>query len=103
MIRRAPAALVHAATGLARPRQSLLDECRVTLRLWPNDLDSNLHMSNSRYLLAIDLGRFGQRVLRRHERQPRRHAEALDGWRASRSIARAISEAPGSSVPSLSP
>ncbi len=34
------------ATGLARPRQSLLDECRVTLRLWLNDLDSNPHMNS---------------------------------------------------------
>ncbi len=45
------------ATGLARPRQNLLDECRVSLRVWPNDLDANLHMTNSRYLLAMDLGR----------------------------------------------
>lgn len=52
------------ATGLARPRQGLLDECRVSLRVWPNDIDANLHMNNSRYLLAMDLGRwdFGLRT-----------------------------------------
>jgi acyl-CoA thioesterase FadM len=26
--------------------------------VWPNDLDSNLHMNNGRYLLAMDLGRW---------------------------------------------
>ncbi len=46
------------ATSLARPRQGLLDESRVSLRVWPNDVDSNLHMNNSRYLLAMDLGRW---------------------------------------------
>jgi acyl-CoA thioesterase FadM len=46
------------ATDLARPRQGVLDECRVSLRVWPNDLDSNLHMNNGRYLLAMDLGRW---------------------------------------------
>jgi len=46
------------ARGLARPRLDPLDECRVALRVWPNDLDSNLHMNNSRYLLAMDLGRW---------------------------------------------
>ncbi len=46
------------ATGLVRPRLGVLDECRVKLRVWPNDLDVNLHMNNSRYLLAMDLGRW---------------------------------------------
>lgn len=46
------------ASGLAKPRQDLVGECRVALRVWPNDLDSNLHMNNSRYLLAMDLGRW---------------------------------------------
>ncbi len=46
------------ATGFARPRLGLLDEGRVSLRVWPNDLDVNLHMNNSRYLLAMDLGRW---------------------------------------------
>jgi acyl-CoA thioesterase FadM len=46
------------ASGLVKPRKGPLDECRVALRVWPNDLDSNLHMNNSRYLLAMDLGRW---------------------------------------------
>ena len=46
------------ASGLARPRHDPLDESRVSLRVWPNDLDINLHMNNSRYLLAMDLGRW---------------------------------------------
>jgi acyl-CoA thioesterase FadM len=46
------------AAGFARPRLGLLDEGRVSLRVWPNDLDVNLHMNNSRYLLAMDLGRW---------------------------------------------
>ena len=46
------------ASGLAKPRIDMLEECRVALRVWPNDLDSNLHMNNSRYLLAMDLGRW---------------------------------------------
>ena len=50
------------ASGLAKPPLDLLDECRVGLRVWPNDLDSNLHMNNSRYLLAMDLGRWDYAV-----------------------------------------
>ena len=44
--------------SLLRPRVGLLDECAIALRVWPNDLDSNLHMNNSRYLLAMDVGRW---------------------------------------------
>lgn len=44
--------------GLLLPRLSLLDESRIRLRVWPNDLDSNRHMNNSRYLLAMDVGRW---------------------------------------------
>ena len=46
------------AASLLRPRAGFLDECAITLRVWPNDLDSNLHMTNSRYLLAMDVGRW---------------------------------------------
>jgi acyl-CoA thioesterase FadM len=46
------------AAALFRPRVGLLDESVITLRVWPNDLDSNLHMTNSRYLLAMDVGRW---------------------------------------------
>jgi acyl-CoA thioesterase FadM len=44
--------------SIRRPRAGFLDECAITLRVWPNDLDSNLHMTNSRYLLAMDVGRW---------------------------------------------
>jgi acyl-CoA thioesterase FadM len=46
------------ARGLARSRIGLLDESAITLRVWPNDLDANVHMNNSRYLLAMDVGRW---------------------------------------------
>jgi len=32
-------------------------ESRVRFRVWPGDLDINLHMNNSRYLAAMDIGR----------------------------------------------
>jgi acyl-CoA thioesterase FadM len=44
--------------ALFRPRVGLLDESAIALRVWPNDIDSNLHMNNSRYLLAMDVGRW---------------------------------------------
>jgi acyl-CoA thioesterase FadM len=40
-----------------RGRMDVLAEGRVTLRCWPNDLDTNLHMNNGRYLTIMDLGR----------------------------------------------
>jgi acyl-CoA thioesterase FadM len=43
---------------LLRPRVGFLDESTIRLRVWPNDVDSNLHMNNSRYLLAMDVGRW---------------------------------------------
>jgi acyl-CoA thioesterase FadM len=46
------------AASFFKPRLSLLDEGSVMLRVWPNDLDVNLHLTNSRYLLAMDLGRW---------------------------------------------
>ena len=33
------------------------DEGRFSLRCWPNDLDSNFHMNNGRYMTVMDLGR----------------------------------------------
>ena len=30
---------------------------RLTFDVWPNDLDTNLHMNNGRYLTIMDLGR----------------------------------------------
>ena len=28
------------------------------MRIWPNDLDTNAHVNNGRYLTLMDLGRF---------------------------------------------
>ena len=50
--------LVVLVRALFRPRAGFLDECTTALRVWPNDVDSNLHMNNSRYLLAMDVGRW---------------------------------------------
>jgi acyl-CoA thioesterase FadM len=42
-----------------RPRKlGLHDESVLHLRVWPNDLDTNLHMNNGRYLTLLDIGRF---------------------------------------------
>lgn len=35
----------------------LLGESRVRFRVWPNDLDTNGHMNNGRFLTLLDLGR----------------------------------------------
>jgi len=35
----------------------LLSTTRVKLRVWPNDLDVNLHVNNGRYLALADIGR----------------------------------------------
>jgi acyl-CoA thioesterase FadM len=43
---------------LGKPRVDLLSVTRVRIRIWPNDLDSNLHVNNGRYLTLADLGRF---------------------------------------------
>lgn len=40
-----------------RPRVDILEKCYVKFRVWPNDLDVNRHMTNSRYLSIMDLGR----------------------------------------------
>lgn len=39
------------------PRIGVLDEDALELRVWPNDIDFNLHMNNARYLSAMDYGR----------------------------------------------
>jgi len=44
----------------ALPNQSghgLLDTFTLPMRVWPSDLDVNLHMNNGRYLTLMDLGR----------------------------------------------
>ena len=35
----------------------VLDEDRLRLRVWPNDIDLNLHMNNARYLSIMDYAR----------------------------------------------
>lgn len=63
------------ALWLLRPgRRGILEESVVRFRVWPNDLDTNLHMNNGRYLTLMDLGRLDlllrngsiRHVLRRH-------------------------------------
>lgn len=44
-------------TARGRGPLTATGEGRVTLRCWPNDLDTNLHMNNGRYLTIMDLGR----------------------------------------------
>ena len=34
-----------------------LDEDRLSMRVWPNDIDFNLHQNNARYLSMMDFGR----------------------------------------------
>lgn len=38
-------------------RRGILEESVVRFRVWPNDLDTNLHMNNGRYMTLMDLGR----------------------------------------------
>lgn len=44
--------------SLFRPRLGYFDELLIAFRVWPNDLDVNIHMNNARYLAVMDLGRF---------------------------------------------
>lgn len=46
-----------ALIALFTPRRKLQDESVIHLRVWPNDLDLNVHMNNGRYLSLMDLGR----------------------------------------------
>jgi acyl-CoA thioesterase FadM len=39
------------------PRIGILDEDRIRMRVWPNDIDFNFHLNNSRYLSCMDYGR----------------------------------------------
>ncbi len=43
--------------ALMRPPLDLLATSEVILRVWPSDLDLNLHMNNGRYFTVMDLGR----------------------------------------------
>ena len=40
-----------------RRRLGVLDDCVITMRVWPNDLDLNMHMNSGRYLSMMDIGR----------------------------------------------
>ena len=44
-------------TVRGRTRLGVIQEGRMRLRCWPNDLDTNMHMNNGRYLTIMDLGR----------------------------------------------
>lgn len=85
------AAVIRALAG--RPALGLLSEGVVVFRVWPTDLDFNLHLTNARYLSLMDLGRldliarFGiVRALARRRWTPvvgavmLRFRRALDPW-----------------------
>jgi acyl-CoA thioesterase FadM len=56
--------MIRVGFGLiAASRVGLLTTTRVTLRVWPNDLDMNLHVNNGRYLALADIGRMHWFVL----------------------------------------
>lgn len=40
-----------------QPRSAFREEVRIQYRVWPHDLDLNMHMNNGRYLTLMDLGR----------------------------------------------
>ena len=42
---------------IGKPRVDVFATTRVRIRIWPNDLDANLHVNNGRYLTLADLGR----------------------------------------------
>src|SRR5271166_5807719 len=50
--------LIRVCFGLlAASKVDLLAVTRISLRVWPNDLDVNLHVNNGRYLALADIGR----------------------------------------------
>jgi acyl-CoA thioesterase FadM len=50
--------LARVGVGLiAECKADLLATTRVRLRVWPNDLDFNVHVNNGRYLALADIGR----------------------------------------------
>jgi acyl-CoA thioesterase FadM len=40
-----------------RRRVGILDDCIIAMRVWPNDLDLNMHVNGGRYLSLMDIGR----------------------------------------------
>ena len=49
--------ILQLITSCLRPHQSLMESATLRMRVWPADLDINLHLTNSRYLALMDLGR----------------------------------------------
>jgi acyl-CoA thioesterase FadM len=50
--------LIRVGTNVIfQSRVALLTPTRVRMRVWPNDLDLNLHVNNGRYLALADIGR----------------------------------------------
>ena len=50
--------LLRAGLGVVgKTKVDLLATTRISLRIWPNDLDFNLHVNNGRYLTLADIGR----------------------------------------------
>lgn len=43
--------------SLLRPKIDILEPSTLRFRVLPNDLDTNIHMNNGRYLTIMDLGR----------------------------------------------
>ena len=43
--------------ALTTPKIGVLEPSRLSMRVWPTDLDTNLHMNNGRYLTLMDYGR----------------------------------------------
>jgi acyl-CoA thioesterase FadM len=59
-----------------RRRLGILDECVIAMRVWPNDLDLNMHMNSGRYLSMMDVGRMETLARTRMLREVLRR-----GWR----------------------
>ena len=53
---RIPALAVHQFLWPLEPI-GVLEEDRIRMRVWPNDIDLNLHLNNARYLNLMDYGR----------------------------------------------
>lgn len=49
-------------TAYRGPQADMLDTSSVTMRVWPNDLDTNMHVNNGRYLTIMDLGRLDMMI-----------------------------------------
>lgn len=49
--------LYHVIASQFLPPLEINDSDHVKLRVWPNDLDANIHLNNGRFLSLMDLGR----------------------------------------------